>query len=79
MSWLKKMFGDGEPAEKSTISKEVRRQDELVLAPASGQAFPLVEAKDPVFANGIMGQGIAIEPTDGMVYAPFDAQVTIAF
>ena len=28
---------------------------------------------------GAMGQGIAIKPTEGVVYAPADAEVTIAF
>ena len=39
----------------------------------------LADVNDPVFASGAMGQGIAIKPTEGVVYAPADAEVTIAF
>ena len=34
---------------------------------------------DPVFSSGAMGQGLAIKPSEGVVYAPADAEVTIAF
>ena len=41
--------------------------------------FALENVNDPVFSSGAMGQGIAIKPTEGVVYAPADAEVTIAF
>ena len=54
-------------------------QDETIVAPIVGQAVTLADVNDPVFASGAMGQGIAIKPTKGVVYAPADAEVTIAF
>ena len=34
---------------------------------------------DPVFSSGALGQGIAVEPTEGKVFAPADAEVTTMF
>ena len=50
-----------------------------VLAPLKGVVVPLSEVKDQVFAGGSMGKGVAIHPTEGKVYAPFDATVTALF
>ncbi|MBY0011791.1 PTS system trehalose-specific EIIBC component [Paenibacillus typhae] len=46
-----------------------------LAAPISGTAVPLEQVPDPAFAEKQMGEGIAIEPSDGKVYAPFDATV----
>ena len=54
-------------------------QDETIISPIVGQAVALSKVDDPVFSSGAMGQGIAIKPTEGVVYAPADAEVTIAF
>ncbi|GGE35836.1 sucrose-specific PTS transporter subunit IIBC [Streptococcus himalayensis] len=53
--------------------------DETIQAPIVGQAVALETVNDPVFSSGAMGKGIAIKPTEGVVYAPADAEVTIAF
>ncbi|WP_159723751.1 PTS system trehalose-specific EIIBC component [Enterococcus sp. CSURQ0835] len=50
-----------------------------VTAPIAGELLPLEQAKDPVFAQGMMGQGVVIEPTAGKLYAPFDGQVSLLF
>lgn len=46
-----------------------------IAAPLSGQIVPLSEVPDPAFAEKQMGQGIAIMPSEGKVYAPFDGTV----
>ncbi|WPP39863.1 PTS system trehalose-specific EIIBC component [Paenibacillus hunanensis] len=46
-----------------------------LAAPITGQAVPLDRVPDPAFAEKQMGEGIAIEPTEGKVYAPFDGTV----
>ncbi|WP_151737487.1 PTS system trehalose-specific EIIBC component [Paenibacillus tengchongensis] len=46
-----------------------------LAAPLSGTAVPLEQVPDPAFAEKQMGEGIAIEPSEGKVYAPFDATV----
>ena len=54
-------------------------QDETIISPIVGEAVALSDVNDPVFSSGAMGQGIAIKPSEGVVYAPADAEVTIAF
>lgn len=46
-----------------------------VSSPVSGALVPLSEVPDSVFASGAMGQGVAVEPTDDKVYAPFGGTV----
>lgn len=46
-----------------------------LLAPITGEAVSLENVPDPAFAERQMGQGIAIEPQEGRVIAPFDATV----
>src|SRR5699024_11050726 len=50
-----------------------------VKAPFTGQLLPLAEAKDPVFAQGTMGQGVVIDPSEGKLVAPFDGTVSLLF
>ena len=54
-------------------------QYETIISPIVGQAVALENVNDPVFSSGAMGQGIAVKPSEGVVYAPADAEVTIAF
>ena len=46
-----------------------------ILAPLSGQAIPLEEVPDDVFSQKILGDGIAIIPTNGKIYAPVDGEI----
>lgn len=41
-----------------------------LLAVASGRAIPLSDVPDEAFSTGLLGQGFAIDPTDGTVYCP---------
>jgi multiphosphoryl transfer protein len=51
-------------------------EDELVvLAPLSGLRLPLARVPDPVFAQGMVGEGVAIDPTSDTVLAPVDGEV----
>ncbi len=50
-----------------------------IYAPIAGQAVPVTEVPDPTFAEGMLGNGIAIEPTEGKVFAPCDATVDMMF
>ena len=50
---------------------------EELFAPVTGQAIQLSETKDQVFSSGLMGKGIAIEPTVGEIYAPADGTLTV--
>lgn len=50
-----------------------------VYSPMNGDLIELSKIDDKVFASGSMGKGIAINPNDGKVYAPFDGKITAAF
>ena len=47
----------------------------LVAAPLAGWALPLAEVPDPVFAEGMAGDGVAIDPTGSVLHAPCDGEV----
>ncbi|WP_340027870.1 beta-glucoside-specific PTS transporter subunit IIABC [Paenibacillus sp. FSL H7-0940] len=49
--------------------------DMLIVSPMTGEIKPISEVEDQAFAQELMGKGIAIVPTDGKVYAPFDGVV----
>ncbi|AOS72210.1 sucrose-specific PTS transporter subunit IIBC [Streptococcus gordonii] len=68
-----------EIAEEQVAENENSLQDETILAPVAGEVVALADVNDPVFSSGAMGQGLAIKPSEGVVYAPADAEVTIAF
>jgi len=53
--------------------------DLQVLSPLDGTAVPLTLVPDAVFASGALGQGVAVIPRVGALYAPFDAVVVAAF
>ena len=65
--------------EETTGNVPAALQDETVVSPIVGQTVALSDVNDPVFSSGAMGQGLAIKPSEGVVYAPADAEVTIAF
>lgn len=58
------MFGFGKKKKKISIT-----------APITGQAVPLEQVPDPAFSQKIIGDGIAIEPTEGVFVSPFDGHV----
>lgn len=64
MGFFKKLFG---------------KNTDNFYAPMAGKAVPIAEVPDPTFAEGMLGNGIAIEPTEGKVYAPCDATVDMMF
>lgn len=53
--------------------------EETLVSPLSGEVVALEDVNDPVFSSGAMGKGLAVKPSEGLVYAPADAEVTIAF
>ena len=64
MGFFKKLFG---------------KPTDALYAPMVGSAVPITEVPDPTFAEGMLGNGIAIIPTEGKVYAPCDATVDMMF
>ena len=72
------------PSSQETQEEEVgapatERTDEKLHSPIVGEVVALSEVNDPVFSSGVMGQGIAVKPSKGVVYAPADAEIASAF
>lgn len=56
------------------------KKKELDLyAPITGKFIDITEVKDQVFSQKILGDGIAIEPKEGVLYAPYDCEVVQLF
>lgn len=51
----------------------------ILQSPLTGQARELSTAVDPVFAQGVMGQGVLIDPTEGELVAPVEGIVSVLF
>lgn len=50
-----------------------------LVSPLDGELLPLSEVKDEVFSSGAMGEGVAIEPSQGVLHAPDDGRVVMTF
>ena len=56
-----------------------KKQDNTFFlgAPVKGKAVDLKEVNDPTFSTGMLGQGVAIIPFEGKIYAPADGEITV--
>ena len=54
-------------------------KDTVLAACLNGTVVPLADVKDEAFASGALGDGIAIEPTDGELVAPADGEISSTF
>ena len=76
--WEKKGKLEGE--ETSTdVKKETTSTDNTIYAPCKGEVIELKDVKDEVFSSGAMGKGVAIEPSEGKIYAPCDGKISVFF
>ena len=48
----------------------------MILAPLTGKAVPLSEVPDPVFSEKVLGDGVAIIPSDGKIVSPVDGEIS---
>lgn len=65
--------GLGTPAEE-------KRESVLELyAPVKGAVLPVTGSDDPMFASKALGDGVAVNPSEGIVYAPCDGTVSLLF
>ncbi|WP_299093825.1 beta-glucoside-specific PTS transporter subunit IIABC [uncultured Metabacillus sp.] len=82
---LIQVFGYGEDSATKEASENSgseqpsfqQTNEETIDAPLMGNVIPLSEVPDEVFSSGAMGQGLAIEPSDNKLYAPFNGNVVM--
>ena len=66
--------------EKQAIEpSESRLNKEIIVSPLKGSVQLLEDLPDPAFSSGAMGQGLVIEPTDGILVSPINGVVTTVF
>ncbi len=58
---------------------EILVKQETVMSPLKGEVKPLSEVTDEAFSTGALGKGVAIEPSEGKVFAPVDGVLTSLF
>lgn len=76
-SFFGKLFH--EKKDTSTQENTHKLMVEEILSPVKGKIVALNELEDEAFASGALGAGIAIEPTEGKLYAPCDGEITTFF
>lgn len=61
------------------FKKKTKEYADIIYAPLKGEAVASAVINDPTFAEEMLGKGMAIKPTEGKVYAPFDGTVEMVF
>lgn len=76
-------FMDTEPTQKEAQKKEETDKESvkeaILCAHMKGTVVPLSEVKDEAFASGALGEGVAIEPSEGKLFAPADGVIETVF
>ena len=56
-----------------------KEKGSILHSPCNGKVVPITEVPDPTFAEKILGDGFAVIPEEGKVYAPADGEITMVF
>lgn len=67
------------PAAVPEVEAAASSADADIYCPLNGEIKALSEVNDPTFSAGILGKGVAIVPSEGKLYAPFDGEVSMVF
>ena len=59
----------------SEKAEDLKPASPIISSPLKGEVVDMEETNDPTFIAGILGKGVAIVPSEGMVYAPDDAEI----
>ncbi len=57
------------------MSEDKKSKKLLILSPLTGKVMPLEDVSDPVFSQKIIGDGVAVFPSEGRIVSPVDGQV----
>lgn len=64
---------------KEAVEAEAKDNGNAIQSPLKGEVIPLQDVEDATFAEAIMGKGIAVLPSEGVVKAPFDGTIVTFF
>lgn len=76
---LQAEFAAQEEAEFAGPSKAESSAPVMITSPLAGEVKELSQATDPVFAQGLMGRGVVIVPSQGQLVSPVNGRVTVFF
>ncbi len=68
---------DKEPQTPSNKNKSITEFN--LYSPLKGQVIPLEDVQDEAFSQKVLGDGIAVEPTEGKLFSPCDGKVETVF
>lgn len=63
----------------SVENMDSKQDDKAVYSPLEGKLIPMTEVPDETFASKALGEGVAVIPEKGCVYAPFDGEVEMVY
>lgn len=66
-------------AEPDAVAVKGKDEKIVLVSPLKGKVLKLSEVKDEAFSSGVLGKGAAIEPEEGVLYAPADGTVSALF
>ena len=67
---------NSQPVQAEPLPQQETAAPGEIKSPLSGRIIPLEEIPDQVFSQGVLGEGVGIEPTDNVVLAPADGEVS---
>ena len=56
-----------------------KTKEKVICSPCVGNVTPLTEVPDPTFSEKILGDGFAVIPSEGKIFAPADGEITMVF
>lgn len=78
-----KKFGiEGEQSKETENNSQYipeNKEEVIICAPMKGEVLPITESADEAFASKAMGDGVAINPEENVLYAPADGKISLVF
>ena len=56
-----------------------KSKDNIIYSPCKGKVVPITEVSDPTFSEKVLGDGFAVIPSEGKIYAPADGEISMVF
>lgn len=67
------------PVHHAAAPADANAKNEVIASPVTGEAEDITKVNDEVFSQKMMGDGAAVMPSDGTIYAPVNGTITVAY